>query len=121
MLPAVELQDLLVVAGKLAGLLGLPEDARTGAQKRVVEQPLVVRARPPALVERLQGLAARRHAVEPRRRVPGHPRAPLLERRHEHRRLVVIRKVRVVLGVDVLEHAMETLRAARVGGLALEK
>jgi hypothetical protein len=33
----------------------------------------------------------------------------------------VIRKVRVVLGVDVLEHAMETLRAARVGGLALEK
>jgi len=104
MLPAVELQDLLMVAGELAGLLGLPEDARAGAQKRVVEQPLVVRARPPALVERLQGLAARRHAVEPRRRALGNLCAPLLQRRHEHGRPVALRKVRVVLGVDLLEH-----------------
>eukprot|EP00960_Hanusia_phi_P013557 397400-Hanusia_phi.AAC.1 len=64
MVPAVELEDLLVVPAKLPLRLDLPEDPARRLQERVVEELLVVGAAPAPPVQRGQGVPAQLHPLE---------------------------------------------------------
>ena len=61
--PAVHAQHLLVVSGKLAWGLQLPEAARACLQEVVVEQPLVVAPIPPEFVQLSEVSAAELHVL----------------------------------------------------------
>jgi hypothetical protein len=87
-LPAVELEDSLVVARELPRRLRLPEDAAARADELLVELLLVERALPAAAVERLERAPAARHARPPVRARRGRARraAAPPERRLQHAR-----------------------------------
>lgn len=65
MVPAVDLQDALVVLREHPMILAFPEDARARADEVVVEHALVEGAQPPPPVDGFQGLPALGHAFEP--------------------------------------------------------
>jgi hypothetical protein len=69
-----------------------------------VKQPLVVRPRPAALVKRLERPSTRCHSLEARRDFAFYLGAALFEGCSEHRWLIFLCKVRVVLVVDLLKH-----------------
>ena len=104
MVPAVDLEDLLVVARELPGLLRLPKDPRARPHERVVEHLLVVGPLPPAGVQGLERLATQGDTLEPVASRLGLLGSTRLESSKQARRSGAGNKVRFKLVVDRLEH-----------------
>ena len=86
MIPSIELQDALVIARKLTGLLCLPEHAGARPEKHIVKQPLMERSLPAICVQHLERLSTRCHAVKTRRSHALPLCAHRLHRSQQHRR-----------------------------------